>query len=187
MPTEDGERDSSSSSVKEDLQNQSLGWISKESGGGEERMAPGCGRRVTPSIPEPGPRGSRCPVRPGAEVGGGGSCQKMRPWPRASAAAAFIFKLLSGQRARRGTGPRPAINLILGRPAAARPPSGPSLAWLPAYLRVLPARAPHVGRSPWLWRQWRFWRVSATAAAAARGQDGDPAAHPARPAWRATT
>lgn len=57
--------------------------------------------------------------------GGGGSCQKMRPWPRASAAAAaFIFKLLSGQRARRGRGPRPAASLILGRPAATRPPSG---------------------------------------------------------------
>lgn len=81
----------------------------------------------------------------------------MRPWPRAAAAAAaFIFKLLSGQRARRGRGPRPAANLILSRPAAARPPSGLALAWLPAYLRVRPARAPHAGRSPWLWRHWRF-------------------------------
>lgn len=105
----------------------------------------------------------------------------------AAAAAVFIFKLLSGQRARRGRGPRPAANLILGRPAAARPPSGLFLAWLPAYLRVLPARALHAGRSPWLWRQWRFWGVSAAAAATARGQDGGPAAHPARPARRATT
>lgn len=82
----------------------------------------------------------------------------MRSWPRAAAAAAaFIFKLLSGQRARRGRGPRPAANLILGRPAAARPPSGLAPAWLPAYLRVRPARAPHAGRSPWLRRHWRFF------------------------------
>lgn len=63
------------------------------------------------------------PCVPARRLGGGGSCQKMRPWPRASAAAAaFIFKLLSGQRARRGRGPRPAASLILGRPAATRPP-----------------------------------------------------------------
>lgn len=82
----------------------------------------------------------------------------MRRWPRAAAAAAaFIFKLLSGQRARRGRGPRPAAGLILGRPAAAQPPPGFALVWLPAYLRVRPARAPHASRSPWLRRHWRFW------------------------------
>lgn len=126
---------------------------------------------------------------PARSWGGGGSCQKMRPWPRASAAAAaFIFKLLSGQRARRGRGPRPAASLILGRPVAIRPPSGLALVWLPAYLRVRPGRAPHAGHFPWLRRHRRLGGgVSAAAAATAGGQDRGPAAHPARPAQRAKT
>lgn len=111
----------------------------------------------------------------------------MRPWPRAAAAAAFIFKLLSGQRARRGRGSPPSRQPHPWPPRGCLASLRLSLAWLPAYLRVRPGRAPHAGRSPWLWRQWRFWGVSAAAAAAARGQDGGPAAHPARPARRATT
>lgn len=57
-----------------------------------------------PGIPAP-----RTSWRPGW---GKGSCQKMRRWPRAAdAAVAFIFKLPSGQRARRGRGPRRAGRL----------------------------------------------------------------------------
>lgn len=103
------------------------------------------------------PTDPHAPCVPARRLGGGGSCQKMRPWPRASAAAAaFIFKLLSGQRARRGRGPRPAASLILGRPAATRPPSGLALVWLPAYLRVRLGRAPHAVHSPWLRRHRKF-------------------------------
>lgn len=119
-------------------------------------MALGRSRRVTPTTPERGPRGSRRPGRPSARSGGGGSCQRMRRWPRA-AAAAFIFKLPSGQRARRGRGPRPA-----GWPPP-RPSRGPATsprlasAWVPAYLGVRRHPALHVGHSPWLRRHWGSW------------------------------
>lgn len=63
----------------------------------ESRSDSGRGGRVIPTVPEPGPSGSRCQVRPGAGGGGGGRCQKMRRWPRAAVATtAFIFKLPSG-------------------------------------------------------------------------------------------
>lgn len=120
-------------------------------------MALGRGRRVSPATRARGPRGSRRPVRPSAQSGGGGSCQRMRRWPRAAAAAAFIFKLPSGQRARRGRGLRPA-----GWPSP-RPSRGPATsphlsgAWIPAYLGVRPHPALHVSRSPWLRRHGGSW------------------------------
>lgn len=129
-------------------------------GGSENRcrreVALGRSIRVTPTTPERGPRGSCRPGRPSARSGGGDSCQRMRRWPRA-AAAAFIFKLPSGQRARRGRGPRPA-----GWPPP-RPSRGPATsphlasAWLPAYLGERRHPALHVGHSPWLRRHWGSW------------------------------
>lgn len=114
----------------------------------------------------------------------------MRPWPRASAAAAaFIFKLLSGQRARRGRGPRPAASLILGRPAATRPPSGSLLCG--SRLTCGCARAGLHTRATLhgcgVTGGFGGGGLSAAAAATAGGQDRGPAAHPARPALRATT
>ena len=93
------------------LSRRGLGWVGEDGRGRAAEVALGWGGGVTinstagpPGIPAP--RTSR---RPGW---GRGSCQKMRRWPSAAdAAAAFIFKLPSGQRARRGRGPRRAGRL----------------------------------------------------------------------------
>lgn len=148
--------------------------------GGQAEVALGWGGRVTPITLKWGARGSRRPVRPSAPGGGGGSCQKMRRWPQAAAAAAFIFKLPSGQRARRGGVPAQRASLILGLSGAPRPlpisplrgsrvpggASAPGSAFGPLSMAV--ASLGGLG-------------VSGAATAAASGQDRGPAAHHARP------
>ena len=126
----------------------------------------------------PAPRTSR---RPGW---GKGSCQKMRRWPRAAdAAVAFIFKLPSGQRARRGRGPRRAGRLH------PRPFRGPPPIPFSHLASGIPGAAPVPGseREPLsmaatsLGVRGCLGGVSAATAAAASGQDRGPAAHHARP------
>lgn len=154
----------------------------KGDAGWEAEVATGRGGRVTPTTPERGPRGSRRPGCPSARNGGGGSCQRMRRCSRAAAAAAFIFKLPSGQRARRGRGPRPA-----GWPPP-RPSRGPATsphlasAWLPAYLGVRRHLALHVGHSPWLRRHRGSWGLSGGGGRGQRpGQGSRGASRPALP------
>lgn len=133
------------------LSRRGLGWIGEDGRGWAAEVALGWGGGVTinstmgpPGIPAP-----RTSWRPGW---GKGSCQKMRRWPRAAdAAVAFIFKLPSGQRARRGRGPRRAGRL---HPRPFRGPPSPSLISPPAYLGLRPYPAPNVSRSPWLRRHW---------------------------------
>lgn len=176
MPTRDEEGDRRPSSTEEDHQGRKGGV------GGATEVALGRGGRVSPTTPERDPRGSRRSGRPSARSGGGGSCQRMRRWPRAAAAAAFIFKLPSGQRARRGRGPRPA-----GWPPP-RPSRGPATsphlasAWLPAYLGVRRHPALHVGHSPWPRRHWGSWGLSGDGGGGRRpGQGSRGASRPALP------
>ena len=96
------------------------------------------GAEGSPTTPHWVPRESWRPGRPSARDGGGGSCQKMRRWPRAAdAAATFIFELPSGQRARQGRGPRRP-----GRPHP-RPVRGPTIP-----LSHLPSGIPGAAPAP---------------------------------------